>query len=131
MRGLPALSPVRPTDARQGSGDQRLRRAAFGGGLFAVVAEFAIVRNTLQAMGIDGSSRGGNFLINLHPGAYLVLAAAFIVPTVDAGTTDIENFWLLMSLNLGAIGFFVFLLCWTSARLAARPSNLTLAGFKS
>jgi hypothetical protein len=79
MRGLRLLSPVRLTDARHASGNQRMRRAAFAIGLLSVIAEFAISGNTLLNLGIDYSSPGGNPLIKLHPGTYLVSLAAFMV----------------------------------------------------
>lgn len=79
MRSLRVLAPVRVTDARQNSGNQRVRRAAFAIGLLAVILEFAISGNTLAVMGIDYSSTGGNPLVKLHPGTYLVMIAAFMV----------------------------------------------------
>ncbi len=79
MRALRILSPVRLADARRSSGNQRTRRAAFTIGLFAVILEFAVSGNSLENMGIDYSSTGGNPLVKLHPGTYLVSLAAFMV----------------------------------------------------
>jgi hypothetical protein len=78
MRGLRATAPVHLTDARQTGGNQRMRRAAFAIGLLAVIVEFAISGNTLENLGIDYASPGGNLLVKLHPGTYLVSLAAFI-----------------------------------------------------
>src|ERR1700709_1825615 len=79
MRALRTLAPVRSTDARQASGNQRMRRAAFSLGLIAVIVEYAISGNTLEDFGIDYSSPGGNPLVKLHPATYLIVAAAFMV----------------------------------------------------
>jgi hypothetical protein len=79
MRTLRMLAPVRLTDARQAGGNQRLRRAAFTFGLLAVIVEYAISGNTLADLGIDYSSPGGNPLIKLHPGTYLIFLGAFMV----------------------------------------------------
>src|SRR3978361_2320592 len=79
MRSLRILAPVRITDARHAGGNQRMRRAAFVIGLLAVIVQFAISGNTLEVLGIDYSSPGGNPLVKLHPGTYLVLLAAFMV----------------------------------------------------
>jgi len=79
MRGLRTLAPVRLTDARQSGGNQRMRRAAFTVGLFAVIVEYAISGNTLEDLGIDYASTGGNPLVKLHPGTYLILIGAFMV----------------------------------------------------
>jgi MFS family permease len=79
MRALRTLAPIRLTDARQTSGNERLRRAAFAIGLFAVILEFAVSGNLLENMGIDYASPGGNPLIKLHPATYLVSIAAFMV----------------------------------------------------
>ena len=48
-----SLTPVRLTDDRQVGGNQRVRKAAFVIGLFAVILEFAISGNTLEVMGIS------------------------------------------------------------------------------
>lgn len=79
MRALRTLAPVRLADNRQASGNQRMRRAAFSLGLLAVIVEYAISGNTLEDLGIDYSSQGGNPLVKLHPGTYLILIAAFMV----------------------------------------------------
>jgi hypothetical protein len=79
MRALRILAPVRLSDARQRGGNQRIRRVAFGLGLLAVIVEFAISGNTLENMGIDYDSPGGNPLIKLHPGTYLILLASFML----------------------------------------------------
>jgi hypothetical protein len=78
MRGLRTLAPVRLTDARQSGGNQRMRRAAFTMGLIAVIVEYAISGNTLEDLGIDYASTGGNPLVKLHPGTYLILIGAFM-----------------------------------------------------
>jgi hypothetical protein len=78
MRALRILAPVRLTDARQASGNQRTRRAAFVIGLFAVIVAYGISGNTLENWGIDYGGAGGNLLIKLHPATYLVSLAAFI-----------------------------------------------------
>jgi hypothetical protein len=82
MRGLRTLAPVRLSDARQANGNQRMRRAAFTMALLAVSLEFALSGNTLENMGINYASPGGNPLIKLHPGTYLVMIAAFMVLTL-------------------------------------------------
>jgi hypothetical protein len=79
MRALRTLAPVRLSDARQTSNNQRMRRAAFAIALFAVILEFAISGNTLESMGINYATPGGNPLMKLHPGTYLVMIAAFMV----------------------------------------------------
>lgn len=79
MRSLRTLAPARPLDARFNAGNLRTRRAAFVIALIAVILEFAISGNTLEVMGIDYSSPGGNMLIKLHPGTYLVGIAAVMV----------------------------------------------------
>jgi hypothetical protein len=79
MRSLRTLAPVRLSDARQTGENQRIRRAAFAIGLLAVIVEYAISANTLEALGIDYASPGGNPLIKLHPGTYLATIAAFMV----------------------------------------------------
>jgi hypothetical protein len=79
MRALRTLAPVRLTDHRQEGGNQRVRKAAFVFGLLAVILEFAISGNTLEVLGINYSSTGGNPLIKLHPGTYLVAIGAFIM----------------------------------------------------
>ena len=68
MRAVDKLAPARSIDAtRHGSGNQRMRRAAFAIGLLAVIVEFAISGNTLESLGIDYSSTGGSPLVKLHP----------------------------------------------------------------
>jgi hypothetical protein len=79
MRALRTLAPARLTDSKQTSGNQRLRRAAFTLGLLAVIIEYAISGNTLADMGIDYASPGGNPLVKIHPGTYLILIASFMV----------------------------------------------------
>jgi hypothetical protein len=79
MRGLRTLAPVRLANARQAGSNQRLCRAAFTIGLLAVIVEYAISGNTLADLGIDYASTGGNPLIKLHPGTYLILIGAFMV----------------------------------------------------
>src|ERR1700709_1590025 len=79
MRSLRTLAPIRPTDARQAGTNERVRRAAFAIGLFAVILELAVSGNLLENMGIDYASPGGNPLIKLHPATYLVAVAAFMV----------------------------------------------------
>jgi hypothetical protein len=79
MRSLRTLAPIQLTDARQSGGNQRIKRAAFGLGLLAVIVEFAISGNSLENLGIDYSSPGGNPLIKLHPGTYLILLGSFLV----------------------------------------------------
>lgn len=79
MRALRTLAPVRLSDPRQTIGNQRMRRAAFAIALLAVILEFAISGNTLEAIGIGYASPGGNPLIKLHPGTYLVMIATFMV----------------------------------------------------
>jgi hypothetical protein len=79
MRALRTLAPVRLSDARQTSNNQRMRRAAFAIALFAVILEFAVSGNTLESMGINYATPGGNPLIKLHPGTYLAMIAAFMV----------------------------------------------------
>ncbi|MEA2738704.1 MAG: hypothetical protein QOH05_2011, partial [Acetobacteraceae bacterium] len=79
MKGLRILAPVRLTDARQSNGNQRIRRAAFVIALLAIIVEFAVSGNSLADLGIDYSSPGGNPLIKLHPGTYLVSLAALMV----------------------------------------------------
>jgi hypothetical protein len=78
MRSLRTLTPTRLTDPRQAAGNRRIRRAAFSIGLLAVIVEFAISGNTLANLGIDYAANGGNLLVKLHPGTYLVALAAFI-----------------------------------------------------
>jgi hypothetical protein len=79
MRTLRTLAPLRLGNARSASGNQRLRRAAFTIGLLAVIVEYAISGNTLADLGVDYASTGGNPLVKLHPGTYLILIAAFMV----------------------------------------------------
>ena len=79
MRGLRTLAPVRLTDAKQAGSNQRVRRTAFVIGLLAVILEFAVSGNSLENLGIDYSSPGGNPLVKLHPGTYLAAIAAFLV----------------------------------------------------
>jgi hypothetical protein len=79
MRTLRTLAPVRLTDARQAGSNRRLQRAAFTIGLVAVIVEYAISGNSLADLGIDYAAPGGNPLIKLHPGTYLILLGAFMV----------------------------------------------------
>lgn len=78
MRGLRTLTPVRLTDPRQSAGNRRLRRIAFALGLLGVIVEFAISGNTLGDLGVDYAAAGGNLLVKLHPGTYLVALGAFV-----------------------------------------------------
>jgi len=79
MRSLRLLAPVQPTDARYRSTNVRVRRTAFFIALTAIILEFAISGNTLEVMGIDYSSAGGNPLVKFHPATYLVAIAAFMI----------------------------------------------------
>jgi hypothetical protein len=79
MRSLRTLAPLRLGDARQTSGNQRMRRAAFGIGMLAVILQFAVSSNTLAYLGINYGGAGGNPLVKLHPSTYLLAIAAFIV----------------------------------------------------
>jgi hypothetical protein len=79
MRSLRTLAPVRLSEPRQTIVSQRMRRAAFAIALLAVMLKFAISANLLEAIGIDYAGPGGNPLIKLHPGTYLVMIAAFMV----------------------------------------------------
>ncbi|HEY0181711.1 MAG TPA: VpsF family polysaccharide biosynthesis protein [Rhodopila sp.] len=78
MRALRTLAPVRPADPQKSVSNQRMRHAAFTVGLLAVIIEFAISGNTLENLGIDYASQGGNLLIKLHPGTYLAALGAFM-----------------------------------------------------
>src|SRR4030088_1625749 len=79
MRTLRTLAPLRLSDARQSGGNQRIRHAAFAIALLAIILEFAISSNTLRTPGMDYASLGGNPLLKLHPGTYLVMIAAGMV----------------------------------------------------
>jgi len=107
MRALRTLAPVRLADARQVGGNQRIRRAAFAIGLFAVILEYAISGNTLEDLGIDYASPGGNPLVKLHPGTYLIMIAAFMVLMLarPAGSGLIRLFR-----NTPALGSFIILI---------------------
>ncbi|HVY14998.1 MAG TPA: VpsF family polysaccharide biosynthesis protein [Rhodopila sp.] len=79
MKSLRTLSPMLPSDLRYRAGNARTRRAAYVIALSAIILEFAISGNTLEVMGIDYSSPGGNPLVKFHPGTYLIAIAAFMV----------------------------------------------------
>ena len=79
MRAVRTLEPIRQADAKHAGGNQRMRCATFTLGLLAVIVEFAISGNTVENFSIDYSSPGGNPLVKLHPGTYLVSLAAFMV----------------------------------------------------
>jgi hypothetical protein len=137
MRGLRILAPIRLTDARQTGGNQRIRRAAFAIGLLAVIVEFAISGNSLENLGIDYSSAGGNPLIKLHPGTYLVSLAAFMVLMLSRpagsglirffrGTPALASFIVLILFcafysiaNVGISGAAVYVESYLSAGLLA------------
>jgi hypothetical protein len=70
---------MQPSDLRYRSANARVRRGAFFIALAAIILEFAISGNTLEVMGIDYVSTGGNPLVKFHPGTYLVMIAAFMV----------------------------------------------------
>lgn len=137
MRGLRVLAPVRLVDARQSSGNERLRRAAFATGLLAVIVEFAISANTLANLGIDYASAGGNPLVKLHPGTYLVSLAAFMVLMLSRpsgsgivrffrGTPALASFMVLILFcafysiaNVGLSGAATYIESYLSAGLLA------------
>lgn len=79
MRSLRVLTPVRAIDARYVSANVRTRRAAFTIALFAVILSLALSGNTLEVLGIDYSSPGGNPLVKLLPSTYLVTIAAGMI----------------------------------------------------
>ena len=79
MRALRILAPIRVSDARQTTGNQRTRRAAFVVATVALIVELVISGNTLNVMGVDYGSPGGNPIVKLHPATYLVTLAAFMV----------------------------------------------------
>jgi polysaccharide biosynthesis protein VpsF len=108
MRALRVLAPVRVTDARQEGGNQCLRRAAFWFGLLAVIVEYAISGNSLADLGIDYAAPGGNPLIKLHPGTYLIMIGAFMVlmMTRPAGSGLIR----LFRATPGLAGFITLIL---------------------
>nr|WP_294529822.1 VpsF family polysaccharide biosynthesis protein [uncultured Rhodopila sp.] len=70
---------MRLTDVRSASGNVRLRRAAFSLALLGVILEFALSGNTLENLGIDYASPGGNPIIKLHPATYLAAIGCFMV----------------------------------------------------
>ena len=76
MRALRTLAPVRLNNARQTSGNRRLRRASFAIALLAVILEFTISGNVLENIGLDYYSPAGNPLVKLHPATCLVMIAA-------------------------------------------------------
>jgi hypothetical protein len=78
MSTLRTLAPARLTNPRLEGSNQRMRRAAFSLGLVAVILEYAISANTLEDLGIDYASPGGNPLVKLHPGTYIIAIAAFM-----------------------------------------------------
>lgn len=79
MRALRILAPKRLDNPRQTGGNVRMQKAAFAVALCAVIGEFVISGNTLTVLGVDYSSPGGNPLVKLHPGTYLVSIAAFMI----------------------------------------------------
>lgn len=78
-RALRTLAPARLTDVRSASGNLRVRKAAFTIGLFGVILQFAVSGNSLEDLGIDYASPGGNPLIKLHPATYLAAIGCFMV----------------------------------------------------
>jgi hypothetical protein len=94
MRALRTLAPVRPINHRQAAENLRLHRAAFWFALIGVIIEFAISGNTLADLGIDYASNGGNPLVKLHPGTYMVAIGAFIALFLErpAGSALIRLF---------------------------------------
>jgi MFS family permease len=137
MRALRILQPARPAEDRYEVGNAGIRRAAFILALTAVILEFAISGNTLEVMGIDYSSAGGNPLIKLHPATYLVAAAAFMVVTLVKpagsglvrlfrGTPGLALFIVLLLfcafysiVNVGFSGAAVYIESYVSAGLLA------------
>jgi hypothetical protein len=79
IRALRILAPARLTDIRSASGNMRIRKAAFSIALFGVILEFALSGNTLENLGIDYASPGGNPIIKLHPATYLSAIACCMV----------------------------------------------------
>jgi MFS family permease len=79
IRALRTLSPVRLTDVRSASGNVRIRRAAFSIALFGVILQFAFSGNTLENLGIDYASPGGNPIFKLHPATYLAAIGCCMV----------------------------------------------------
>lgn len=79
MRGLRTLQPIVLPNHRHAAQNLRLRRAAFFIALFGVIVEFCISGNTLADLGVDYAANGGNPLVKLHPGTYLIGLAAFLV----------------------------------------------------
>ena len=79
IRALRILTPARLTDARSAAGNARTRRAAFVIALFAAIVQFAVSGNSLEDLGIDYASPGGNPLVKLHPGTYLAGIACLMV----------------------------------------------------
>nr|WP_294507747.1 VpsF family polysaccharide biosynthesis protein [uncultured Rhodopila sp.] len=71
IRALRISPPARLTDIRSASGNVRLRKAAFSLALLGVILQFALSGNTLENLGIDYASPGGNPIIKLHPATYL------------------------------------------------------------
>src|SRR3954471_22494532 len=79
MRNLRTLTPLRLTDSRLVSANQRVWRAAVFIALSAVIVQFAISANTLADLGVRYAEPGGNPLVKFHPGTYLTALAAMIV----------------------------------------------------
>lgn len=79
IRVLRTLAPARLTDPRAAAENARSRRAAFTLGLLAVIIQFAVSGNSLEDLGIDYASPGGNPLVKLHPGTYLAAIGGFLV----------------------------------------------------
>ena len=137
MRALRILAPIRVSDARQTTGNQRTRRAAFVVATVALIVELVISGNTLNVMGVDYGSPGGNPIVKLHPATYLVTLAAFMVVLLarPAGSGAIRLFretpalasYLLLILfcafysitNVGFSGAAVYIESYISAGLLA------------
>jgi hypothetical protein len=79
IRALRTLTPARLTDVRAAVGNARARSAGFTIALLAVIVAYAISGNSLENLGIDYGSPGGNPLIKLHPATYLTSLACFVV----------------------------------------------------
>ncbi|HQT76009.1 MAG TPA: VpsF family polysaccharide biosynthesis protein [Rhodopila sp.] len=78
MRALRTLNPMRPRDARVAGGNHRLGVAAFSVAMFGVIVEYVVSGNSLSDLGIDYSSPGGNPVVKLHPGTYVIMLATFM-----------------------------------------------------
>lgn len=78
MRALQSPAQVRSERFRQRIGNTQTFRAAAAVGLVAVIVEFLISGNTLENLGIDYASAGGNPIVKLHPATYLAGLAAIM-----------------------------------------------------